>query len=105
MEPNILVMDEPTAELDQKSIRKLIKLLKEFNHTRIITTHDMDMVWETCERTIIIKDGTIIADGLTKEILSNAQFVIIALAKLYVYIDKQYEYIFLTYITDNEFQY
>jgi len=71
MEPDILVMDEPTAELDPKSRRNLIKLLKEFSHTTIITTHDMDMVWETCERTIIIKEGTIIADGLTKEILSN----------------------------------
>jgi len=75
MEPDILVMDEPTAELDPKSRRNLIKLLKEFSHTRIITTHDMDMVWETCERTIIIKDGTIIADGLTKEILSNAELL------------------------------
>jgi cobalt/nickel transport system ATP-binding protein len=75
MEPDILIMDEPTAELDPKSRRNLIKLLKEFSHTRIITTHDMDMVWETCERTIIIKDGTIIADGLTKEILSNAELL------------------------------
>ena len=75
MEPDILVMDEPTAELDPKSRRNLMKLLKEFNHTRIITTHDMDMVWETCERTIIIKDGTIIADGLTKEILCNKELL------------------------------
>ncbi|MFW2489117.1 energy-coupling factor ABC transporter ATP-binding protein [Clostridium chromiireducens] len=75
MEPDILVMDEPTAELDPKSRRNLIKLLKEFTHTRIITTHDMDMVWETCERTIIIKDGTIIADGLTKEILCNKELL------------------------------
>ena len=75
MEPDILVMDEPTAELDPKSRRNLIKLLKEFSHTRIIATHDMDMVWESCERTIIIKDGTIIADGLTKEILSNEELM------------------------------
>lgn len=71
MEPDIIVMDEPTAELDPKSRRSLINLLKELRQTRIITTHDMDMVWESCERTIIIKDGTIIADGLTKEILCN----------------------------------
>lgn len=75
MEPDILVMDEPTAELDPKSRRNLIKLLKEFTHTRIIATHDMDMVWESCERTIIIKDGTIIADGLTKEILSDEELM------------------------------
>lgn len=75
MEPDILVMDEPTAELDPKSRRNLIKLLKELTHTRIVTTHDMDMVWECCERTIIIKDGAIIADGLTKEILSNKELL------------------------------
>lgn len=75
MEPDILVMDEPTAELDPKSRRNLINLLKGFSHTRIITTHDMDMVWETCERTIIIKDGTIIADGSTKEILCNEELL------------------------------
>ncbi len=75
MEPDILVMDEPTAELDPKSRRNLINLLKGFSHTKIITTHDMDMVWETCKRTIIIKDGTIIADGLTKEILCNEELL------------------------------
>jgi len=71
MEPDILIMDEPTTSLDPKSRRRLINLLKEFNHTKIIASHDMDMIWELCERTIIIKEGFIIADGLTKEILSN----------------------------------
>ncbi|MBE6068795.1 MAG: ABC transporter ATP-binding protein [Clostridium lundense] len=75
MEPDILIMDEPTTALDPKSRRRLISLLKEFPHTKIIATHDMDMVWETCKRTIIISEGIIIADGLTKEILSNEELM------------------------------
>lgn len=75
MEPDILIMDEPTTGLDPKSRRRLIELLKEFSHTKIIATHDMDMVWEMCERTIIISDGTIIADGLTREVLANEELL------------------------------
>lgn len=75
METDILIMDEPTAALDPKSRRRLISLLKEFTHTKIIATHDMDMIWETCERTIIISEGTVIADGLTREVLSNEELM------------------------------
>lgn len=75
MEPDILIMDEPSTALDPKSRRRLINLLKEFSHTKIVATHDMDMVWETCERTIIIKDGIIVADGATREILSNEKLM------------------------------
>lgn len=75
MQPEILIMDEPTAALDPKSRRRLISLLNEFTHTKVIATHDMDMVWETCERTIIISEGAIIADGLTKEVLSNEELM------------------------------
>jgi cobalt/nickel transport system ATP-binding protein len=75
MEPDILIMDEPTSALDPKSRRRLIALLKEFNHTKIITSHDMDMVWDTCDRTIIISEGTVVADGPTREILSNEELM------------------------------
>ncbi|MHC1681477.1 MAG: energy-coupling factor ABC transporter ATP-binding protein [Clostridiaceae bacterium] len=75
MAPDILIMDEPTTGLDPKSRRRLINLLREFKHTKIIATHDMDMVWETCERTIIIDNGTVIADGLTLDILSNEELM------------------------------
>lgn len=75
MEPDILIMDEPTSALDPKSRRRLISLLNEFSYTKIITSHDMDMVWETCERTIIISEGAVVADGLTREILSNEELM------------------------------
>ncbi|MFZ3373544.1 MAG: ABC transporter ATP-binding protein [Desulfitobacteriaceae bacterium] len=75
MQPDILIMDEPTAALDPKSRRRVMKLLNSFEHTKIITSHDLDMVFDLCERTIVIKHGKIAADGLTSEILTNAKLL------------------------------
>ncbi|HOM01514.1 MAG TPA: ABC transporter ATP-binding protein [Acetivibrio sp.] len=75
MQPDILVMDEPTSSLDPKSRRKVMELLKGFDHTKIITSHDLDMVFKICERTIVIKEGRIAADGLTSEILANQKLM------------------------------
>ncbi len=72
MQPDILIMDEPTSALDPKSRRKIIKLLNSFTHTKLITSHDLDMIMESCERTIIIDKGQIAADGKTSEILTNS---------------------------------
>jgi cobalt/nickel transport system ATP-binding protein len=71
MSPDILVMDEPTSGLDPCARRRLIGLLKEFSHTRIFTSHDLDMVLELCERTIVLKDGEVRADGPTREIFKD----------------------------------
>jgi cobalt/nickel transport system ATP-binding protein len=71
MQPDILVMDEPTSSLDPKSRRRLMTLLKEFSHTKIITSHDLDMVYEVCTRTIVINNGRIAADGPTHAILTD----------------------------------
>jgi cobalt/nickel transport system ATP-binding protein len=71
MTPDILVMDEPSSNLDPKSRRNLINLLKTFTHTKIIATHDLDMVLDLCERTIILHQGKIAADGPTMELLQN----------------------------------
>lgn len=71
MKPDVLIMDEPTSGLDPKSRRRLINILKGFSHTKIITSHDLDMVMDTCERIIVIKDGEVAASGATLEILSN----------------------------------
>jgi len=72
MSPDILVLDEPTNGLDPYSRRQLIALLKQFRHTRIFTSHDLDMVLELCERTIVLKDGVVRADGPTLEIFQDA---------------------------------
>ncbi len=71
MSPDILVMDEPTAGLDPRARKKLINLLKSFKHSKILATHDLDMVLDLCERTIVMHDGLIKADGPTREIFQN----------------------------------
>jgi cobalt/nickel transport system ATP-binding protein len=71
MEPDILVMDEPAANLDPKSRRSLITLLKTFTHSKIIASHDLDLILDVCQRCIVIKDGAAVADGPSSEILAN----------------------------------
>jgi cobalt/nickel transport system ATP-binding protein len=71
MSPDILVMDEPTSGLDPFARRQLMGLLKEFRHTRIFTSHDLDMVLDLCERTIVLHEGEVMADGPTIEIFGD----------------------------------
>ncbi|AFQ42640.1 energy-coupling factor ABC transporter ATP-binding protein [Desulfosporosinus meridiei] len=75
MQPDILVMDEPSAALDPKSRRRVMELLRSFKHTKIVTSHDLDMIYEMCDRTIVIKNGAIAADGVTSEVLVNAELM------------------------------
>jgi cobalt/nickel transport system ATP-binding protein len=71
MDPDILVMDEPAASLDPKSRRSLINLLKGFVHTKIVASHDLDLILDVCSRCIVVRDGTVVADGASKSILSD----------------------------------
>jgi len=75
MDPDILVMDEPSSNLDPRSRRQLIQLLRTFQHTKIIATHDLDMVLELCDRTIILNDGRVVADGPTTELFSDERLL------------------------------
>lgn len=75
MSPDILVMDEPTSGLDHFARRQLISLLKDFRHTKIFTSHDLDMVLELCERTIILHEGIVMADGPTDKIFQNSELL------------------------------
>jgi len=75
MEPDILVMDEPAANLDPKSRRSLITMLKTFMHTKIIASHDLDLILDVCSRCIVIRDGVVAADGATMDILSNKKLM------------------------------
>ncbi len=75
MSPDILVMDEPTSNLDPRARRSLIELLAGFRHTKIIATHDLDMVLDLCERTIVLHRGEIKADGPTQDIFNNVQLL------------------------------
>ncbi len=75
MQPDILVMDEPASHLDPRSRRALISLLRHFHHTKIIASHDLDLVLDVCERCIIIKGGKVAADGRAEEILSDRKLL------------------------------
>lgn len=75
MDPCILVMDEPTAGLDPLARRQLINLLKTFEHTKIIATHDLDLVLDLCARTVVISGGIVIADGPTLDIFNNQELL------------------------------
>ena len=76
MSPDILVMDEPSAGLDPRARKKLMSLLKSFKHSKIIATHDLDMVLDLCERTIVMHDGLIKADGPTREIFQDEKLML-----------------------------
>lgn len=75
MSPDILVMDEPTDGLDPCARRTLIALLKEFRHTRIITSHDLDMVLELCQRAIVLHEGRVMADGPVLDIFRDEELL------------------------------
>lgn len=75
MQPDILIMDEPTSGLDPRARRRVIDFLKNFKHTKIITGHDLDMVFETCKRVIVIHQGEVAADGEGTEILRNSKLL------------------------------
>jgi cobalt/nickel transport system ATP-binding protein len=71
MHPSILVMDEPSSNLDPRARRMLIEQLKSFQHTKIIATHDLDLVLDVCPRTIIMLQGKVVADGRTSEVFTD----------------------------------
>jgi cobalt/nickel transport system ATP-binding protein len=75
MSPSILVMDEPSSNLDPRSRRQLIELLKTFAHTIILATHDLDMVMDLCKRTIVLQKGCVAADGPVGDILRNEELL------------------------------
>lgn len=75
MTPDIILMDEPSVALDPRNRRNLIAILNEFSHFKIIASHDLDFIWDTCERTILMADGKIIRDGKTEEILQDGELL------------------------------
>jgi cobalt/nickel transport system ATP-binding protein len=74
-QPSILVMDEPSSGLDPAARRRLIRLLAGFSHTKIIATHDLDMVLDLCQRVIVMHAGRIAADGLPADIFADAELL------------------------------
>lgn len=86
MDPEVLIMDEPTAGLDPAGKKQILDLLKDFNRqygkTVIMITHNMDEAAEYADRVIIMKDGSIAADGETHEIFRDVEMLADAGLKL-----------------------
>jgi len=71
MNPEILVIDEPTSNLDPGSKWSLIELLRGLEITKIVASHDLELVQALCHRAIVLDRGVIIADGATSHILAD----------------------------------
>lgn len=73
MKPSVMVLDEPTAFLDPKARRGLIRVLKELPHTMLIATHDLAFAAEVCSRSVILCKGKVFADGLSEQLLYDEE--------------------------------
>jgi energy-coupling factor transporter ATP-binding protein EcfA2 len=71
MQPDFLILDEPSSNLDPLGRRQMMALIRAIESTVLIATHDLDLVWELCPRSIIIDDGRVVADGETRALLAN----------------------------------
>jgi cobalt/nickel transport system ATP-binding protein len=71
MRPDIVLMDEPSVALDPRNRRRLINILNEMPQMKLIASHDLDFILDTCERTILMDEGTIIFDGKTSEVMRD----------------------------------
>ena len=71
MEPEAILMDEPTSALDPYNRRIVINTIRELQQTKLITSHDLDMILDTCDRVILLSGGRIAADGKTEVILHD----------------------------------
>ena len=71
MEPEILLMDEPTSALDPRNRRLIIRTIRELPQTKLITSHDLDMILDTCTRVILLSDSRVAADGPAEAILRD----------------------------------
>jgi cobalt/nickel transport system ATP-binding protein len=71
MEPELLVIDEPSANLDPRAKWGLIELLRDLPQTKVIASHDLELVRALCQRTVILDGGCVVADGSANSILSD----------------------------------
>jgi cobalt/nickel transport system ATP-binding protein len=75
MDPEVLILDEPTAGLDPRARRSLINLLRDLPLTMFVSTHDMLFADELFPRTVILDEGRMVADGKTSELMKDEQLL------------------------------
>ena len=75
MQPEVLLLDEPTSGLDPRSRRELVEHLARIGNTQVIASHDMEFIRATCRRVVVLRQGEIVADGATDDVLSRASLM------------------------------
>lgn len=75
MEPEMILMDEPSTALDPVNRRTVINTINRLPQTKLIASHDLDMILDTCQRVILLSHGTIVADGDAETILRDKQLL------------------------------
>jgi cobalt transport protein ATP-binding subunit len=75
MHPELLVLDEPSANLDPRSRRELLEILESLERTMIVVTHDLPFAAELCERAVVLAGGRLVADGPCEEILADGELL------------------------------
>ena len=70
-DPSVLVLDEPSANLDPRGRRRFIQILESLSCTKLIATHDLEMVLEVCPRTVLLDAGRVVAEGESRDILGD----------------------------------
>ena len=71
MHPRLMIYDEPSANLDIRSRRRLIRMLQDSEHATLVAAHDLEMILEICHRVVLIDQGHIVAQGLPQDIFSD----------------------------------
>ena len=75
MRPDIMVLDEPTSNLDPRGKRQMVDLLSSLDSTLLIATHDMELAWRLCDRAVILDGGRIVADGRSADIMTDPELL------------------------------
>ena len=71
----IILMDEPSVSLDPANRENLIRVIRELRGAKLIASHDLDFIYDTCERTILLSDGKVVYDGDTKKLLRDRKLL------------------------------
>lgn len=71
MQPKIIIYDEPSANLDIRSRRRLIQFIQASSETILVSSHDLELVLEVCERVVLMDNGRIVADGNARDVMGN----------------------------------
>ncbi|MCL2882757.1 MAG: energy-coupling factor ABC transporter ATP-binding protein [Coriobacteriia bacterium] len=75
MEPAVLVLDEPTSNLDPRGRTEMLDFLRGLEVTLLMATHDLDAAWELCDRALVIDEGRLVADGEAHAIMSDRELM------------------------------